>query len=348
MRSVILCTLLFFVFIYLLCFPQEAFQSSASGVTLWFFHVLPSLLPFMIFSDFFIHTGLVSVLLRKIKTVFRFLFGLSMYGSYAFLLGLICGYPMGAKLTADLFREGKITKSEAQYLLTFCNNPGPMFISSYLLTDTLHLSHASGYTFFILYLSLYLTSLIFRLILRPDCRDIAASSDSPSAQTLRHSLSYMVDASIMHAFESVTKLGGYIILFSILASLVVRLTAPVPVLSVFLTGFTEMTTGIALVGTSSMPPLPSFPDFCLFWWIFLYSTNKGNALRHSPLDSHLYCRKNSSWNLYPACRLAFTLRPDLPVKHLLLQFLLLSPHRIPVVPVRICSVLLHHSNSEWM
>ena len=155
-------------------------------------------------------------------------------------------------MTADLFREGKITKSEAQYLLTFCNNPGPMFISSYLLTDTLHLSHASGYTFFILYLSLYLTSLIFRLILRPDCRDIAASSDSPSAQTLRHSLSYMVDASIMHAFESVTRLGGYIILFSILASLVVHLTAPVPVLSVFLTGFTEMTTGIALVGTSSM------------------------------------------------------------------------------------------------
>ena len=131
MRSVILYTLLFFVFIYLLCFPQEAFQSSVSGVTLWFFHVLPSLLPFMIFSDFFIHTGLVSVLLRKIKTVFRFLFGLSMYGSYALLLGLICGYPMGAKLTADLFREGKITKSEAQYLLTFCNNPGP---GSYLKT----------------------------------------------------------------------------------------------------------------------------------------------------------------------------------------------------------------------
>ena len=53
-------------------------------------------------------------------------------------------------------------------------------------------------------------------------------------------------------FESVTILGGYIILFSFLASLVVHLTAPVPVLSLFLTGFTEMTTGIALVGASSM------------------------------------------------------------------------------------------------
>ena len=245
MRSGILCTLLFFVFVYLLRFPEDAFQASASGVTLWFFHVLPSLLPFMILSDFFIHTGLASVLLQKTKGIFRFLF-------YAFLLGLFCGYPMGAKLTADLFAEGKITKSEAQYLLTICNNPGPMFVSSYLLVDTLHLSHAAGHTFLILYLSLFLTSLIFRLLLKPDCRDLTTASVSPSSESFRKSVSHMIDASIMHAFETITKLGGYIILFSILASLVVRCSSPVPVLSVFLTGLTEMTTGIALVGASSL------------------------------------------------------------------------------------------------
>ena len=249
MRSGILCTLLFFVFVYLLRFPEDAFQASASGVTLWFFHVLPSLLPFMILSDFFIHTGLASVLLQKTKGIFRFLFGLSMYGSYAFLLGLFCGYPMGAKLTADLFAEGKITKSEAQYLLTICNNPGPM---SYLLVDTLHLSHAAGHTFLILYLSLFLTSLIFRLLLKPDCRDLTTAPVSPSSESFRKSVSHMIDASIIHAFETITKLGGYIILFSILASLVVRCSSPVPVLSVFLTGLTEMTTGIALVGASSL------------------------------------------------------------------------------------------------
>lgn len=252
MRSGILCILLFFVFVYLLRFPEETFQASASGVTLWFFHVLPSLLPFMILSDFVVHTGLASVILKKIKGIFRLLFGLSMYGSYAFLLGLFCGYPMGARLTADLLREGKITKSEAQYLLTFCNNPGPMFISSYLLADTLHLPHAAGCTFLILYFSLFLTSLIFRLILKPDCPDIVAASASPSSESLWKSLSRMIDVSIMHAFETITRLGGYIILFSILASLVIHCTAPVPVLSVFLTGLTEMTTGIALVGASSL------------------------------------------------------------------------------------------------
>ena len=173
-------------------------------------------------------------------------------GSEMCIRDSFCGYPMGAKLTADLFAEGKITKSEAQYLLTICNNPGPMFVSSYLLVDTLHLSHAAGHTFLILYLSLFLTSLIFRLLLKPDCRDLTTAPVSPSSESFRKSVSHMIDASIMHAFETITKLGGYIILFSILASLVVRCSSPVPVLSVFLTGLTEMTTGIALVGASSL------------------------------------------------------------------------------------------------
>lgn len=254
MRSGILYALLFFVFVYLLRYPEEAFKASASGVTLWFFHVLPSLLPFMILSDFCIHVGLATLLLRKIKGIFRLLFGLSMYGSYAFLLGLFCGYPMGAKLTADLLSDGKITKSEAQYLLTICNNPGPVFVSSYILTDTLHLSHFAGCTFLILYLSLFLTSLIFRLLLKPDCPDIAIDSCTPSPEIFRESLSHMIDRSIMHAFETVTRLGGYMILFSILVSLVIRISTPVPLLSVLFAGFTEMTTGIALTGTSFLSP----------------------------------------------------------------------------------------------
>ena len=54
MRSVILCILLFFVFIYLLCFPQGSFSVLClRSNTLVFFHVLPSLLPFMIFLGLF-------------------------------------------------------------------------------------------------------------------------------------------------------------------------------------------------------------------------------------------------------------------------------------------------------
>lgn len=243
---------LFTIFFYFLRFPNETFAASAEGVTLWFFHVLPSLLPFMILSDFLIHTGLAARILKKGYPLFHLLFGVSLYGTYILLLGAFCGYPMGARLTADLLRDGKITESEARYLLTFSNNPSPMFLSSYLLSGSLHLSGYTGITFFILYISMVFTSLTFRLIFRPDSFSSSTSSDELSALS-ETPFMHLLDSSIMRAFETITRLGGYIILFSILASVIRTFTAPFPVLTWLLTGLTEITTGISLLSQASLP-----------------------------------------------------------------------------------------------
>lgn len=51
-------------------------------------------------------------------------------GSAAFPLiaGWFSGYPAGAKYTVDLLEKGLLSKNEAQRLLAFCNNSGPLFI----------------------------------------------------------------------------------------------------------------------------------------------------------------------------------------------------------------------------
>ena len=46
----------------------------------------------------------------------------------ALVLGLIGGYPVGAKAAADLYRNGRCNESEARRLLGFCNNAGPSFL----------------------------------------------------------------------------------------------------------------------------------------------------------------------------------------------------------------------------
>lgn len=56
------------------------------------------------------------------------IFNISTAGVLPFLLGLLGGYPIGAKLTAELYLSGKLEKGEAERLLSFCNNAGPMFI----------------------------------------------------------------------------------------------------------------------------------------------------------------------------------------------------------------------------
>lgn len=49
-------------------------------------------------------------------------------GASAFLLGLIGGYPVGAKTTESLVRQGLLPPEDGALLLTFCNNAGPAFI----------------------------------------------------------------------------------------------------------------------------------------------------------------------------------------------------------------------------
>ena len=243
--------------LFLLCYPKEAFQASADGLRLWFFTVLPTLLPFLILSDALIHAGKIPAFFHHFSRFFSWSLGLSLYGTYAFALGLFCGYPMGARLTADLLKEKKIDRREADYLLTFANNASPMFLSSYILVQTLDMRQMAVSTFIILYLSTFLTSLLFRCLFhRFHVTSTAADSAiSEQAQPLPERL---IDYSIMNGFETITRLGGYIILFSIAAAMVHTFFHSLPVISWLLPGIMEITTGIHLIGLSTMPAMQKY------------------------------------------------------------------------------------------
>ena len=124
----IICLLLLF----LLCYPKEALHASKNGMKLWLDTLLPTLLPFMILTNILIHTEGIKKIVHHISPFFKVFFDLSPNGTYVFILGLLCGYPMGAKLAADLYYAGKISRQEAEYLLTFCNNPSPAFLITYV------------------------------------------------------------------------------------------------------------------------------------------------------------------------------------------------------------------------
>ncbi|MGN0252598.1 MAG: sporulation protein [Oliverpabstia sp.] len=244
--------------LFLLCYPKEAFQASADGLRLWFFTVLPTLLPFLILSDALIHAGKIPAVFHRFSRFFSWSLGLSLYGTYAFTLGLFCGYPMGARLTADLLKEKKIDRREADYLLTFANNASPMFISSYILLQTLNMQQMAVATFTILYLSTFLTSLFFRCMFHRFPGKSTATSDDPIQEPAQPLPERLIDYSIMNGFETITRLGGYIILFSIAAAMVHTFFHSLPVISWLLPGIMEITTGIHLIGLSAMPVMQKY------------------------------------------------------------------------------------------
>ena len=115
------------LFFSMLSFPQTVFTGASYGLVLWFRHVLPTLLPLYDTdqcSD--LHTCTSLDLPYHIHFLCPLL-GTSYYGTFAVLTGFLCGYPMGAKTTSDLLNVNKISRSEASYLLSFCNNTSPAF-----------------------------------------------------------------------------------------------------------------------------------------------------------------------------------------------------------------------------
>ena len=67
---------------------------------LWLNTLIPALLPFIILTDAMIKKGSIEKILHPFQKVWQLLLGVSSCGAYACLLGILCGYPMGAKITS--------------------------------------------------------------------------------------------------------------------------------------------------------------------------------------------------------------------------------------------------------
>ena len=217
MKRIFFCLSFSCFLLYLLFFPETAVACARAGLMLWFNTLLPSMLPFMILSGIFMKAGFIEKLLALTKGFWKSVFHLTPMGGYGLLIGIFCGYPMGAKTAADLYQDHRISRQEACYLLTFSNHPGPAFLSSYLCVELLHREWLILPAYGILYLSSFFTSLLFRRCYSFDENSLPEFKRKEASAAF--SWGEALDASIMNSFLSITKLGGYIILFSVLLTL---------------------------------------------------------------------------------------------------------------------------------
>ena len=111
----------------LLFFPDVSAAAAREGVTLCLQTVLPSLFPFFVLSSLLVQSDVPRLLSRAMAGVMYPLFGVSGAGASALILGLLGGYPVGARTVAELYGRGEIAREEAEQLLAFCNNSGPGF-----------------------------------------------------------------------------------------------------------------------------------------------------------------------------------------------------------------------------
>lgn len=238
-----------FFFITLLCFPAETLQGASTGLLLWFQTVLPTLLPTMILADYLLQIGADRYVTTLMARPLSMLFGLSKDGSYGALVGLLSGYPMGAKTAASLLQQQRISHQEANYLLAFSNQPSSMFLIGYLCLGLF--ADYDGNTLILsvllsVYGSAFLIALFYRAtrrmspILWTGNKSAPPSTHNKSADSSPLSL---LESSMMTSFEVMVKIGGYMMLFSIAESYIDKLPMINTAAKSLLMGIIEMTTG---------------------------------------------------------------------------------------------------------
>lgn len=234
--------------IVMIAFPSASFEGASSGLLLWFHNVLPNLLPFIILSNLMIRLNITKQISKLFFPVFGRLFRVSLEGCYPIVIGFLSGIPMGAKSTADLVSEHKIHKGEGQFLLVMCNNASPMFIIGYIAITQLKLPQIKYALFVIIYGSAILGAILYRIICSFSRKQKNLEFDfnaRNNSKALSNRFSFeLLDSSIMNGFEVVTRIGGYIILFSILAQIIKAVVPNFSMVKSILMGMIEITTGI--------------------------------------------------------------------------------------------------------
>ncbi len=240
--------------ILLLAKPDWAFTGAKNGLVLWGMVILPALLPFMICSQTVVGLGAVPLLMKPFQPVLSHVLHLSRQGGYVFLSGLLCGYPMGAKTCREFLENGLISKSEAQYLLAVCNHPSPMFILGYVMSQ---IASVTGLSTSIppwkVLAALYLPVFPMALLAEQIYQKPAASV--PEMGQIEPGSAFSFDSAFLSCAETMVKIGGYIMLFSIIALYTAKLPLNVPFLRGAILGTIEITTGIqAIAGSVSGIP----------------------------------------------------------------------------------------------
>ena len=226
------CLILCGILVWFLTDAGRVRAAAAEALTLCGESVIPALFPFLAVSGLLVSMGFGEWISPLFAGLMGPLFRLPGQASSALLLGLVGGYPIGARTAADLYRQGLLTAGEAERLLAFCNNSNPIFLISVLGSGVFGSVRVGVWLWLIHLLSALLTGLLFRGGKAPARREKVRAV---SCRTV--SLPAAVVSSVRSAANGMLSVCAFVTLFYVLVSPLAARGGP---LSAVLVGAVEL------------------------------------------------------------------------------------------------------------
>ena len=223
-----------FFTISLIFFSESGFSAAVNGLNTWWKIVFPALLPFFIVAEMLMGLGVVHFLGVLLEPLMRPLFKVPGVGAFALSMGLASGYPIGAKITAQLRKDKLCSQVEGERLISFTNTADPLFMIGAVAVGFFSRPELG----IIIALAHYLSCLIVGFIMRfynppQNNNNIKREENSSEKNILKRSFKKLYQAqrkdgrsfgqllgdSIQEAVNTLLLIGGFIIFFSVLTQI---------------------------------------------------------------------------------------------------------------------------------
>ena len=260
-------------------YTRQSVETAGRAAAMCMEVILPSLFPFLAVTNLLIGLGFAESLGRFAAPVMRRIFRLNGACAGVFLMGIVGGYPVGARAAIATYEEGLCSRTECERMLSFCNNSGPAFILGVVGAGIFSDSRAG----LLLYLSHVLASLTVGILFRFYRYREPVSPGRAPARPRRAPAEVFVD-SVRSALAGVGSISAFVIFFAVAVNLLFasgiletlsRLIAlPLSGLGVdhrqverLLVGLIEMTSGLSSLkgAEQSMGAGLSMAAFLLGW-----------------------------------------------------------------------------------
>lgn len=237
-KNFIICFLITIFIIIFVINLKTSINAAINGLKLVINAILPTIFPFSVICNLLICYDGITLYSKILGPLICKPLGLSKSSSFPIAASFICGYPLGAKYSSDIYNLGYIHKDEYERLLNIASNAGPIFILGAVAAAMLN-NIKYGY---ILLIANYLSTIIVGILTKKSSKNI---SNELTHNIIKKDFNFGINlkTSIEGAINTTLNIGAFVIIFSVVIS-IIKSTTSISAAFTFLENLFKLPTGI--------------------------------------------------------------------------------------------------------
>lgn len=214
-KNILLCILISISIILFILNINKCISAAVDGCNLWYKSILPTTFPFLVICNLLIYYDGIDLYANFLGPLICKPLGLSKNCSFPIAASILCGYPLGAKYSVELYSMNYIQKEEYERLLNIASNAGPLF----LIGSVGGILLGNIYLGYILLVGNYLSAILVGFLTKKKASPIKSRPLTRTKHTTINFGSALKNA-IQNGIDTTLSIGGFVIIFSVIISLI--------------------------------------------------------------------------------------------------------------------------------